>query len=315
MKKKITTLITIFVFTIALLLLSVTLSACNFDLFLQYQHQEGVTILLMDNSDNFRTQFHFLVPIDDNVQPVRLNEIDAFFYGIIETNFVGDVRNMGRSEPAPSLLGQPAQQKRRILFVYELTRARDDNELRYRFDSNLVEALGVEDDSRAFFMTRTTRHTNPFIGIDFEDELYNNPISPFYGQARTDIAFNVLVQLLRNRAEINGGERVAYNVVFYAEFRGTAGGLGTDVMEVSFRTMIAWHWFLLAGGIAALVVLLILLIAKKGSGRVAKVQKVVVNRFGQIVTIDAAGMPVNEGEVFEELGKNTAQDKDVFDGF
>ena len=303
-----------FAIAIALLLsFALTLSACNFAQFMQYQHQEGMTILLMDDSDNFRTQFHFVVVLERDASRTEINEMDSFFHTFLNANLDDSVTRPVAQGTQPE---RPAFESAgsRILFVYELIRPRGANE-NYRFDPNFASVIYVNDNEGAFFMARTTRHSNPFSKIDFHNELITDGYSPFY--ENEDISFIVLMGLARNRSDIEGGRRVALNAVFYAEFMGT----DSEVMQVNTRVMVVWHWFLLAGGIAIVVMVPILIFGKKGGGRLVKVNRIVADRFGRIVTIDAAGMPVNQGEVFEELGavsgsdENDNKDIDVFEGF
>ncbi|MCL2555875.1 MAG: hypothetical protein FWE03_02495 [Firmicutes bacterium] len=311
MIKKITAAI---IFASILLLPVFTLSACNFAQFMQYTHQEGMTILLMDDDNRFKTQFHFAVQFEgDEPSNVAIKLMDDFLFDLLEENLTG---NLTRQEPtiiipAQNVLSDDVDAPARILFIFELERARGNEN--YRFDTNLAPIISANDEPRAFFNSRTTVHTNPFNKIDFHYELINNEISPFYDNE--DIAFNTLVALARNRSDIENGQRVAYDAFFYAEFRGNLNDEHKR-LKLSFDTMIAWQWFLLAGGITLIIVGGILLLAKKGSGRVVKVNRIVANRFGKIVTIDAAGMPINEGEVFNELGNDEQKkDVDVFEGF
>jgi len=52
-----------------------------------------------------------------------------------------------------------------------------------------------------------------------------------------------------------------------------------------------------------LTVMLILLLAKRGEGNVVPVNRIVVNRFGQITTQNVAGVPQG-GAVFPGFGDN-----------
>jgi len=322
----------LFAFVIISLFSALSFSACSMALFIPYNHQEGMTILLMEDSSNFRTQFHFLVVLEEDTQRARINEMDNFFRTLLSTNF-GAAWTMPSNQGTQPEIPLIVEEGTRWLFAYDLTRPREAAERSYRFDPAFTSVLYANDDAAAFIMTRTTQHSNPFDNtqiINAAKELLNNPVSPFYEDV---IAINSLMALARNRTDIEDGRRIAHNAVFYAEFRGEVNGkAGADYqpvfsiisqMQTSFSLMIMWHWFLLGGGIVLVMMVLMMVLSKKRAGKLVKVNRVVANRFGRIVTLDAAGMPVNEGAVFDELGgagMNGAGDKaskadDVFDGF
>jgi|GEM_PF-6317896 len=314
MRKKLMLMVLMLAFLLASAL---SFSACNFSQFMPYDYQDGMTIFLMDNDDHFRTQFHFVTPLPSNASDTQIIQMDNFFFNTIGQYFGGGTLSRvsrGRLEANP-LNTDATNAPNRFVFVFQLVRNRPDGQ-NYRFDSNLAPVLYAREDRGAFSGTRVVRHQNPLASIAFVDELLTNPQSPFYNHA--SIALNVMAQLARNRSSIEGGTRAAHAGVFYAEFRGTNEG-HVSVMDISFGFMISWHWFLLAGAIAGVVVLLILLFARKGEGRLVKVNRVVAQRFGRIVTIDAAGLPVDEAAVFDELGginnEHGNKSNDVFEGF
>ena len=291
----------------------------------QYDYNDfsdSLTLILWEGHEYFSAELHIttrLSPSDVQGQMIE---------GVLNESFGGNFTPVLFDGRRHAQLGRHLTNEATGTFIYMFEyrnrKTEEQIEQGVRFDPLLVRrAANTSGHDGIFFASREWSYYNPFRHVSDaaqEDDGFNRVYQALNSVFSSAPDLNVLVPVFR-RANIEEGRRVVYNVQYFAEFSATAATINREArMVTGITVMVPWSWFLLAGLAAVLVIALILLLAKKGEGKVVPVNRIVVNRFGQITTRNVAGVP--QGGVFPEFGPNNGRGNDggnndggVFPGF